>query len=263
MPNRVNVMQTILYEKNQAVGTITLNRPKKYNSFNAQMRREFLEIIGVAENDDDIRVVIIKGSGPGFCAGADLSEGLKANWVEHQLLNEYKPFLLAIDQGEKIYIAQIHKTAAGIGGALAMTCDFCVMEEDAIIYLAFAAIGLVPDGGKTWHLLHAMGYSGALQTIIEGRKINAEECLAVGLANKIVVADELDEVTNNWANELAKGAPLAQKAAKRLLKQIGNLSLSDAIDLEAKIQGQLSNSQDCRNAIDAFLNKQKPVFTGK
>jgi 2-(1,2-epoxy-1,2-dihydrophenyl)acetyl-CoA isomerase len=144
-----------------------------------------------------------------------------------------------------------------------MTCDLCVMADNANIYLAFAAIGLVPDGGKTWHLLHGMGYSRALQTIIEGRKIPAEECLAVGLVNKIVPESVLDAATLNWAGELAKGSPLAQRAAKRLLKKVGFSSYGEAITLEAQEQRVLSNSEDFNNAVEAFMNKQKPVFEGK
>jgi 2-(1,2-epoxy-1,2-dihydrophenyl)acetyl-CoA isomerase len=256
-------MNTVLYEANGPVATITLNRPQKFNSFNGQMRREFLTAIERAEGEDDIRIVIIKGNGPGFCAGADLNEGIDGAQVKDQLEQEYKPFLMAIHQGEKIYISQVHKTAAGIGGALAMTCDLCVMADNANIYLAFAAIALVPDGGKTWHLLHAMGYSRALQTIIEGRKIPAEECLSVGLANKIVPEDELDAVTHDWASELASGAPLAQRAAKRLLKKVGFSTYGEAISLEAQEQRVLTTSSDFKNAVEAFLNKQKPVFEGK
>ncbi len=256
-------MNSILYETNGSVATITLNRPEKFNSFDARMRADLLSVIGQAEGDEGVRIIIIKGNGPGFCAGTDLSEGVDGDLVEDLLENEYKPFLMAIHQGKKIYIAQVHRTAAGIGGALAMTCDFCVIEESANIYLAFAAIGLIPDGGKTWHLLHGMGYSRALQAIIEGRKIPAEECLALGLVNKVVPADTLDEVTCEWANELAKGAPLAQQAAKRLLKKVGSVNYGDAISIEAREQAGLTSSKDCKNAIEAFLNKQKPVFEGR
>ena len=256
-------MKTILYETSGPLATITLHRPDKYNSFNAQLRRELFQAIELAENDDDVRIVIIKGSGRGFCAGADLNDEVDGKSVGMQLEEEYKPFLLAIDQGKKIYISQVHRTAAGIGGALALTCDFCVIEEDANIYMAFAAIGLIPDGGNTWHLLRAMGYSNALQAIVEGRKISARECLELGLVNKVVPADKLEEETRNWALQLASGAPLAQQAAKRVLKKVGTLSLDEAISLEAREQVALSDSEDCRNAIKAFFNKQKPVFVGK
>lgn len=256
-------MKTLLYDTNGAVATITLNRPEMFNSFNALMRVEFLQAIEKVEGDDSVRIVIIKGNGPGFCAGADLAEGLDPDKVEPMLVNEYKPFLMAIHEGQKIYIAQVHRTAAGIGGSIAMTCDFCVIGEDANIYLAFAAIGLIPDGGKTWHLLNGMGYSRALQAIIEGRKIPAQECLAMGLVNKVVPPDQLDSATSEWAQNLAKGAPLAQRAAKQLLKKVGTLSFGDAITLEASVQVPLSHTDDCKNAIEAFFNKQKPVFEGK
>lgn len=256
-------MNTVILETNGAIATITLNRPQVFNAINVEMRRELLRVINAVEGDDEIRIVIIKGAGPGFCAGADLAEGLGRRPVEEQLEDEYKPFLMAIDQGNKLYIAQVHKSAAGIGGALAMTCDFCVMADDANIYLAFAAIGLVPDGGKTWHLLNGMGYSRALQTIIEGRKIPAAECLMLGLVNKIVPDQKLEETTLAWALALAKGAPLAQRAAKRLLKKVGSVSFAEAITLEAQEQGPLTLSADCRNAVNAFLNKKKPVFEGK
>ncbi len=256
-------MSTVLYEAAGPVATITLNRPEMFNAINKQMRGELLDAIMRAEDDDGVRVVIIKGSGKGFCAGADLQEGLEGRPVDEQLELEYKPFLMAIDQGEKLYIAQVHNSAAGIGGALVMTCDFCVMADDANIYLAFAAIGLVPDGGKTWHLLNAMGYSRALQAIVEGRKIPASECLEMGMINKVVAADDLEEATLVWAMQLAKGAPLAQRGAKRLLKQVANLSYGEAISAEAAVQEPLTRSEDCRNAVEAFLNKRKPEFKGK
>ncbi len=256
-------MNTLLYETHGAVATITLNRPQVFNAINGEMRKELLAAIERTETDEAVRIVIIKGAGPGFCAGADLTEGLGEREVEEQLEYEYKPFLMAIDQGDNLYIAQVHKSAAGIGGALAMTCDFCVMGEDANIYLAFAAIGLVPDGGKVWHLLHGMGYSRALQAIIEGRKIPARECLSLGLVNRIVPEIELEQTVREWADDLARGAPLAQRAAKRLLKKMRQVSYGEAITLEAEEQGPLTRSQDCRNAVDAFLNKKKPVFEGK
>lgn len=256
-------MNTLHYGSQGSIATITLNRPELFNAINEEMRRELLEVIERSERDKNIRIVIIKGNGPGFCAGADLGEGLGKRSVEEQLEDEYKPFLMAIDRGENLYIAQVHKSAAGIGGALAMTCDFCVMADDANIYLAFAAIGLVPDGGKTWHLLNGMGYSRALETIITGQKISAKECLTLGLVNKIVPENVLEETTMDWALQLAKGAPLAQRAAKRILKRIGNVTFGEAITLEAAEQGPLTRSEDCRNAVDAFLNKREPKFEGK
>jgi 2-(1,2-epoxy-1,2-dihydrophenyl)acetyl-CoA isomerase len=144
-----------------------------------------------------------------------------------------------------------------------MACDLAVMDEGANIYLAFAAIGLIPDGGATWHLLRAMGYKRALQTIIEGRKIQAQECEALGLVNKLAPAGAAHEIALQWAQQLAKGAPLAQSAAKRVLRHGGRMRLQDAITLEAKVQQPLVESQDFKEGVAAFFGKRKPEFKGR
>ncbi len=256
-------METLDYQTDGAIAIISLDRPEVFNAINAQMREDLLAAITRAEDDQNVRIVVLRGNGPGFCAGADLSEGLGVVPVEDQLENEYKPFLMAIDQGRKIYIAQVHGTAAGIGGALAMSCDLCVMADNASIYLAFAAIGLIPDGGKTWQLLGAMGYSRALETIIEGKKIAADDCMQYGLVNKLVPEAQLADATMVWANKLAKGSPLAQQGAKSILKKVANSSYGEAISLEAQLQGPLTRTDDCRNAVEAFLNKRSYEFKGK
>jgi len=245
-----------------AVATITLARPDSMNFFNRQLRADLLRPVQKAEADDAVRVVILTGEGRGFCAGADLSEGLGGR-VDEMLLNEYKPFLVAIAQSSKIFIASVGGAAAGIGSALAMCCDLVFMSDDAYVYLAFAAIGLIPDGGATWHLVHAMGYRRAFETIVEGRKVPAEECLSLGMANAVVARDELGSYSMDRANKLAAGAPLAQSSAKRILRQVGAMSMEEAIGLEAREQVALTESEDFANAVEAFFEKRKPVFAGK
>jgi len=183
--------------------------------------------------------------------------------VDAHIEREYKPFLTGIADSNKIYIAQVHGTAAGIGAALAMNCDFVTMADDATIYMAFAAISLIPDGGNTQLLLQNMGYHRALEAIIEGRKVPAEECLKYGIANKIFNAAELDEQTRKWAEKLSGSAPLAMAAAKRLLRKVGQISFSDTISLEGQEQEPLTNSQDFQAGVAAFFKKEKPVFSGK
>jgi 2-(1,2-epoxy-1,2-dihydrophenyl)acetyl-CoA isomerase len=252
----------VLVEKSGAVASVTLNRPAVFNAFNAQLRAELTRTVEALNADDGVRIVILKGAGPGFCAGADLTEGMSGS-VTEQLEQEYKPFLMGIALSDKLWIACIHGSAAGIGGALAMACDLAVMDEAANIYLAFAALGLIPDGGATWHLLRAMGHKRALQTIIEGRKMPALECEALGLVNKVAPAGTAHDVAMQWAQELAKGAPLAQSAAKRVLRHGGRMRLQDAITLEAKLQQSLVESEDFRDAVAAFFDKRKPHFKGR
>ncbi len=256
------ISDVLNYSVEKGIAKIELNRPDSINSFNADLRTDILAAIQTAEKDNSVRVMVFKGAGRGFCAGADLSEGLDKD-VEAMLVEEYMPFLLAISESNKICIAQVHGSAAGIGAALAMVCDLVVMSEDAYVYLAFAAIGLVPDGGLNWHLLHTLGYRRAFETIVEGKKLTAQECLDAGIANAVVSLDQLDPAVEAKAEKLAKGAPLAQSAAKKILRQMEHLTLEEAIRLEAATQQPLTESEDCRNAVDAFFKKEKPVFRGK
>lgn len=252
----------VLIEREGPVATVTLNRPKVFNAFNAALRAEFTRQVDALNADPETRIVVLQGAGAGFCAGADLGEGMPASITE-QIEGEYKPFLMGIALSDKLWIAAIEGSAAGIGGALAMACDLAVMAENANIYLAFAAIGLIPDGGATWQLLQAMGHKKALETIIEGRKISAADCLAHGLVNRVVPPGTAGEAAREWAGRLSAGAPLAQAAAKRVLRHIGRMRLQDAITLEARLQQKLVGSEDFRNGVAAFFAKRKPEFRGR
>jgi len=253
---------TVLVERKGAVALITLNRPKTRNAFNAGMRSRLLQAVEAVNADDNIRVCVLAGAGEGFCAGADLAEGISDS-VTDQLETEYKPFLMAIAECSKVWISAVNGAAAGIGGALALTCDLVVMEEAASIYMAFAAIGLIPDGGATWQLLHGMGYHRAFETIVEGRRVAAHECERLGLANRVVPVGKASGEALSWAEELANGSPLAASAAKRVLRHVGRMRLQDAISLEAKVQQSLVETEDFRNAVAAFFDKRKPEFHGR
>ena len=252
----------LLIEKSGAVATVTLNRPDKLNAFNADLRAAMRDTVARLEEDDAIRVVILTGAGRGFSAGADLSAGPTSPTALH-LDVEYKPFLTGIAQSNKIWIAAVHGPCAGIGAAVAQTCDLMVMAEDSYIYMAFAAIALVPDGGNTQLLLNAMGYKRALQAVLEGRKIPAAECLEYGIANKLTAADLVLTDARAWAEQLASGAPLATAAAKRLMRSVGGMSFGDVISAEGVEQTPLLKSKDCITGVQAFFTKTKPAFEGK
>lgn len=241
---------------------MTLNRPKQFNALDSELRASLREVVSQVDDNNSLRVVILKGNGRGFCAGADLAGGLEHPINEH-IEREYQPALLGIADSPKIWIAQVHGTAAGIGAAFAMNCDLVSMADDATIYMAFAAISLIPDGGNTQLLLQNMGYHRALQAILEGRKIPANECLQYGIANKLFAPDRLDEQTLLWAGELASGPPLAMAAAKRLLRNVGKLDYAQSIAAEGKEQTPLAKSEDFKTGVDAFFDKEKPVFSGR
>lgn len=246
------------------VATITMNRPEALNAFNSALRRDLLALVRRAEGDPAVRVVVLRGSDRAFSVGADLKESYSPPYaqIEGQILEEYKPVLDAIATSAKTYIAAVRGPAAGIGLSFALNCDLMLMAEDAYLYLAFAPIALVPDGGATWHLVHALGYKRAFEAIADGRKISAVDCVALGLANHRFPHDGFDDVTHSYAQALAKRAPLALRYSKQIARNAMSDTLDATIRLEARLQNITMASADAREAVDAFFNKRVPVFRG-
>ena len=257
-------MDELHYESDGPLGILTLNRPRQGNAFDAGLRAAMRERIAVIEADEAVRVVIVRGEGRNFCAGADLADGGGPEKpVNEHLDREYKPFLTQMAEGSTIYIAAVQGSAAGIGAAFAMNCDLVVMAEDANVYMAFAAISLIPDGGNTWLLLSQMGYHRALEAVIEGEKIGAADCLRYGIANRVVAPDALETQAREWAASLCERAPLALGAAKRLLRRVGHGTYGEAISTEGLEQNALIESRDFTEGVAAFFDKRPPSFEGR
>lgn len=253
---------TLNYTIKNRVATITLNRPAAMNAFNAQLRQELLAAVQAAARDAGVRVVVLTGAGRGFSAGADLREERPA-LVQQPLEEEYKPVLLAIAMAPKPFISAVNGAAAGIGSAFAMACDLCMMADDAYFYQAFAAIGLIPDGGATWHLVHQLGRKRAYELIVSGEKLAAQRCVELGLANRVVAADELLQEAQAWAEQLADKAPLALRYSKDALNKAMKNDLADQISYEAYLQNMCIISADAKEGVQAFLEKRKAQFRGE
>ena len=153
--------------------------------------------------------------------------------------------------------------AAGIGSAYMLACDLVVMAEDSYLYQAFAAIGLIPDGGATWQLLRALGRKRALEIILGGERVYAPRCLELGLANRVAPPGQETDVALAWAAELAAKAPLAVQYSKQALNLAAENDLATMISQESALQSVCIDSDDAREGIAAFLDKRAPRFQGR
>ena len=256
-------LNTVLYEQDAAVVTITLNRPDAMNGFDTELRADLLAALTHAAQDAQVRVVVLTGAGRCFSAGADLKAGFASGAeVKRQLDEEYGPCLKAIADMPKPVISAVNGFAAGIGLAFALVSDLVVMGESAFLLSPFSNIGLVPDGGATWLLPRLIGYQRAYQLCVENERIKAPRCVELGLANRAVPDAQVLSATQSWAASLARRAPLALARTKQAMRLAAVSDYEEAMKLEAELQRASADSADCQEGVSAFLEKRKPNFTG-
>lgn len=252
----------VRFEKKGAVAIITLNRPDSMNAFDTELRADVVAAFERAAGDDAVRAVIFTGEGRCFSAGADLKAGIDRD-VEEILQSEYRPVQEAIANISKPVIAAVPGSAAGIGLSMALQCDLLVMADNAFLLSPFTTISLVPDGGLNWLLVRQLGYRRAFQLSVESERIPAARCVELGLANKAVPADQLQDAALEWAEVLARRAPLSVAATKKVMRFAADHDWSEAYDMEAKLQGELLGCDDNKEGIAAFFEKREPNFKGQ
>ena len=254
-------LETVIYEVQGSVATISFNRPEVRNAFNAKMTSDILSAVQEAEKDANVRCVDLTGKGLGFSAGADLT-ARDGDWkdTEDALIRGYMPSLQTIMNMPKPVISAINGAAAGIGSAYAMACDLTIMAEDAYILQAFSNIGLIPDGGANWFLTNTVGYKLAYQIAIEGERLDASKCLDLGLANKVVPSDQLLDSAQEWALKLSKRSPQSLKHTKYIMRKALNSGYEDIYKIEANTQNAISGSPDNIEGVQAFIEKRSPNF---
>jgi 2-(1,2-epoxy-1,2-dihydrophenyl)acetyl-CoA isomerase len=250
------------------VATITLDRPEAMNSLNTDTKVELRDAVLRAAGDTAARAVVLTGSGRAFCVGQDLKEhadslAADAPGLHITIREHFNPMVAALATMPKPVVAGINGVAAGAGASLAFACDFRIVAESAGFNLAFAAIGLSGDTGSTWTLPRLVGWAKARELLMMPRTIRSDEALALGLATEVVGDDKLASRAAELAAQLAAGPTVAYAAIRAGLAYSATHTFADALEREAELMSHCAGTDDHRNAVTAFLNKQPPTFAGE
>jgi 2-(1,2-epoxy-1,2-dihydrophenyl)acetyl-CoA isomerase len=259
MPNYA----TLLFEVRDNVASLMLNRPEAANSLNSTVAAELMDAVLRCEEDPEIRALVISGSGRIFCAGADLKgfytagEGLKSR------VSYFHATLSRLTRADLPVIAAVNGAAAGAGMGLACACDLVIAAESARFVMAYARIGLSPDGATTYFLPRRIGMGRALELFYTNRALSAREALDWGIVNRVVPDGELATEAHALAAQLAAGPTRAFGAGKRLMHAGWNETLESQIEQELRSIATMARTEDAREAIAAFAAKRTPQFKGR
>jgi 2-(1,2-epoxy-1,2-dihydrophenyl)acetyl-CoA isomerase len=259
----MSTSEVVRSSRHGAVALVELNRPEALNAFDHALRAALARALADALADPAVRAIVLTGAGRAFSAGADLKvgpDGASGARTRQLLEEEYRPSLMAIVESPKPVIAAVSGVAAGIGCAYVLASDLVVMGESACLTLPFSSIALVPDGGLTWLLAHALGHRLAFQFAAEAERIPAARCAALGLANQVVADAEVRDAALRWAARLAARPALALAHTKRLLREAPAVDFRTAFSREAEVQAECVDSPDFAEGVRAFLEKRAPRF---
>lgn len=256
--------QFITQAVEHGVSIITLNRPEVLNSFNRRMASEVQSALGAAAKDDAVRAVLLTGAGRGFCAGQDLGEAMHANLDLGEIVRtSYNPIVLAIRQLEKPVVCAVNGIAAGAGANLALACDIVLASEDASFVQSFSKIGLVPDTSGTFFLPRLVGPARATALMFMAEKVPAPQALAWGMIYQVVPPAVLMESAMSVAKQLAQMPTRGLALTKKALNESMANDLQAQLGLEEELQRQAGRTEDYAEGVKAFLEKRKPVYTGR
>lgn len=256
--------ETILVERRERVAIITINRPEKRNALNIQTRAEGAAILDELRDDDSIRVVIFTGAGDkAFIAGADIGEFAERTALQQRAIMFERGLFNAIDSFPKPVIAMVNGYCLGGGCELALACDIRIASDTASFGQPEINLGIIPGGGGTQRLPRLVGEGKAMEMILTGEIINAQEAFRCGLVNQVVPADHLEAKTMEIANRIAEKSPIALRLAKEAVKLASRSNLDEGLRREVDLFGLCFSSEDKDEGVKAFLEKRKADFKGK
>jgi 2-(1,2-epoxy-1,2-dihydrophenyl)acetyl-CoA isomerase len=260
--------KTLKCEVSEAVATITLNRPEVLNAMNRDMFYELNDVFDTAGSDPAVRSVVITGAGRGFCSGADLKmlatePGVAEPVVFKSFLRQINELILKIMRLEKPVIAAVNGPATGAGCNVVLACDIIYMAREAYLSEIFVKRGLVPDFGGLYLLPRYVGLAKAKELIFTGEKIQGDEALKLGIANRVLPLDQLLPGAIKFAKQMAAGPTVAIALAKLGVHRGLEGGIDAILEYEALAQSLIRTTGDAYEAISAFLEKREPKFQGK
>jgi enoyl-CoA hydratase len=255
----------VLYEKQEQVATLTLNRPESLNALNTALLTELRTALEAAEADAAARVVVITGAGEkAFCAGADVAELLKKTPEEARAFSQwFQGIFSVIETLRKPVIAKINGFCLGGGLELALACDFRIASDTSTFGLPEVNLAIIPGGGGTQRLPRLIGKTKALELLMIGEQINATEAERLTLVNEIVLADELDRAVDNFIQKLFTKSPVTLGILKDAVNNGLEMDLEQALKYEAECFEDALKTDDAQEGLKAFLEKRKQEFKGE
>ena len=246
-------------DRTGGVATITLDVPGKLNRVSMTARGQLAQVFAELDSDETVSFVVLTGAGEAFTAGGNIAGFLEASpWTVSQLAHN----VAAPERCSKPVIARLQGYVFGVGLELALACDFRLAADDVQLALPEATIGMIPGSGGTQRLARLVGLGRAKDIVMRGRRVGAEEALALGLVTRVVTPDELEDAVTELVAELSRHSPLALRMAKRVLNASYDAPLHAGLELEGLAYGLLRQTHDFREGVEAFGEKRPPEFTG-
>lgn len=257
--------ETVLYEVKDRIATITINRPDKMNALNQQVLRDLLAAVEAAGSDEGVQVVVLTGAGEkAFAAGADIGELAKLDPMGAiALARRGQALTRRIEQLGKPVIAAVNGFALGGGCELAMACTLRVAADTARMGQPEVNLGIIPGYGGTQRLARLVGKGRALDIVLTGRMVGAEEALQIGLVNRVAPAAGLGDEVRKLAGTLMEKGPAALRFSMEAVDGGLERGMAQALEWEAHLFGLVASTEDMKEGLHAFLEKRKPAFRGK